>query len=133
MSYAEGGATGMQRNNDPSQLIIQTAGRMQTWLKLVGIISIVGGVLTALSIIGIIWAWIPIWLGVLLYQAGDRTQRALVSGDMMHIHAMMDKLRLYFMINGIIIIVAFAIMAIGFAFFGAAILELVRNIPTDAY
>jgi hypothetical protein len=41
------------------------------WLKFLGILSIIGGVFQALTIVGIIYAWIPIWSGVLLHQAGS--------------------------------------------------------------
>ncbi len=41
------------------------------WIKFLGILSIVSGALGALSIIGILWAWLPIWLGVLLFQAAS--------------------------------------------------------------
>jgi len=46
-----------------------SALKMTGWLKFVGIVTIVSGALAALSVIGIVFAWIPIWLGVLLMQA----------------------------------------------------------------
>ncbi|MFO7651171.1 MAG: DUF5362 family protein, partial [bacterium] len=42
------------------------------WLKFFGIVTIIAGALNALSLVGILWAWLPIWLGVLLVQAGSR-------------------------------------------------------------
>ena len=41
------------------------------WLKFLGVLSIISGVGTALSIVGIIFAWLPIWMGVLMFQAGS--------------------------------------------------------------
>ena len=36
------------------------------WMKLIGTLAIIQGVLLALTIVGLIIAWLPIWLGVLL-------------------------------------------------------------------
>ena len=41
------------------------------WMKFVGVLSIIYGVLVALSIIGILIAWLPIWIGILLFQSAS--------------------------------------------------------------
>lgn len=87
------------------------------WIKFLGILSIIGGALQALSIVGIIIAWIPIWLGVLLFQTASGMERAAINGDSAAFIEAQNKLRLYFMINGIMIIVVFA-LALLFVLFG---------------
>ncbi|MGP1345926.1 MAG: DUF5362 family protein [Phycisphaerales bacterium] len=47
--------------------LVDTSG----WLKFIGVLAIINGVLTALTIFGIVIAWLPIWIGVLLYKAGS--------------------------------------------------------------
>ncbi len=48
------------------------ATQSKGWLKFLGVLSIIGGVLSALTIVGILVAWLPIWMGVLLFQAGSQ-------------------------------------------------------------
>ncbi len=87
------------------------------WIKFLGILSIVSGALGAISIIGILWAWLPIWLGVLLFQAASGMEQASINGDSATFVMAQNKLRLYFLINAVMIIIAFA-LAILFVLFG---------------
>ena len=92
------------------------------WMKFLGILSIVSGALGALSIVGLIWAWLPIWLGVLLFQAASGVEQAAISGDATSFVTAQNRLRLYFMINGVMIIVAFALVVLFLIFGGMALL-----------
>lgn len=97
------------------------AANMTGWLKFLGIISIIQGALTALSIVGIIIAWLPIWMGVLLFQAGDRATRARNSADGSELAGMLEKLKLYFVIQGILVIVMLAFVILFFVFFSSVV------------
>ncbi|HDI83094.1 MAG TPA: hypothetical protein ENF18_04815 [candidate division WOR-3 bacterium] len=99
----------MEMNNqavlDDSVKVVSS--EMSGWLKLVGIVSIVMGGLAALTIIGIITAWLPIWQGVLLLRAGNdfanvsgKEQEAVLSG--------LKNLKIYFIIQGIIVLIGIA-------------------------
>jgi len=101
-----------------------SANNMTLWLKLLGIINIIQGAFIALSIIGILVAWIPIWLGVLLFQAGNRAQNAVIANNPRELVVMMDKLRLYFIIQGIIFVVILAFVLIGFIIMGGALFSI---------
>ncbi|MGD9487347.1 MAG: DUF5362 family protein [Calditrichaceae bacterium] len=90
-----------------------SALNMSGWLKFVGIVTIIGGIISALSIIGILIAWLPIWLGVLLWQAGSRASDAQLRNNPLELMIMLDKLRLYFVVQGILIIIIFGGMLIG--------------------
>ena len=72
------------------------------WLKFLGVLMIAYGVLMALTIIGILVAWLPIWQGVLLFQAGSLAQQSNLSGDASQLTASLDKLKVYFIIMGIL-------------------------------
>jgi len=89
------------------------AQNMIGWLKFLGIVNIVSGVLTALSLIGIVFAWLPIWLGALLLQAANKAASAHYADDPRDLVLMMDKLRLYFLIQGIVIIIGLALAVVG--------------------
>lgn len=85
------------------------ARAMSGWLKFVGIVSLVSGILQALSIVGIIWAWLTIWVGILLNQAGSRARAWADSGDETALGALIAKLKTTFTIIGILTIVSLAV------------------------
>ncbi len=121
----EGALSPTHENRDvlQSQLnqMAQTAGTMSAWLRFLGIISVLSGALSALTIVGLVFAWLPIWLGVLLFQAGDRASRANLTKDPAALIQLLDKLKLYFILSAAAIIVALA-FAFTAAFFAGAIL-----------
>lgn len=106
---------------------------MSGWLKFLGIMNIISGALTALSIWGIIIAWLPIWLGVLLLQAANRINTARFTQNKGELITMMDKLRLYFVIQGILTIVTIALVIVGVAVFSTLILKLLQQTDFDAF
>lgn len=111
--------------DDRNQIVRELAAPLASgrgWMKFLGILSIVSGALGALSIIGLVWAWLPIWLGVLLFQAASGVEQAAISGDATSFVTAQNRLRLYFMINGVMIIVAFALVVLFLIFGGMALL-----------
>ncbi len=85
---------------------------MKGWLKLLGIVQIVIGILQAVTLLGIIWAWLPIWLGIILNGAANKAQEYLENGDEQALSEFTGKLKLYFIINGIMMIVSLAAAAL---------------------
>lgn len=83
------------------------------WMKLLGIVFIIQGVLAAITIIGIIVAWLPIWIGVLLLQSAGAIEQAQATGDEVQFRRSMDKLRTYFVILGILILISIVLMVLG--------------------
>ncbi len=81
---------------------------MQKWLKFLGIVQIVAGILQALTLFGILWAWLPIWMGVILNAAGNKAQVYVEKGDPQALVELTGKLKLYFIINGIMMIISLA-------------------------
>ena len=101
------------------------------WMKLSGVLMIIYGGLTALTIIGIIFAWLPIWLGLLLYQAASSAELARTSGEVEALTQSVDKLRLYFTIMGIIMLVG-VVLTVGVVMIGglammAGMMELLQQ------
>jgi hypothetical protein len=96
---------------------------MVGWLKFLGVVNIIMGVFVALSIIGILVAWLPIWLGVLLFQAGNQITEARISRNYFHLVEMMRKFKMYFMIQGILLLISLIFAVIGFLSFGAALIS----------
>lgn len=101
------------------------------WMKFAGVMMIIYGGLTALTIIGIIFAWLPIWLGLLLYQAASSAELARSSGEVEALIQSADKLRLYFTITGIVMLIS-VIIGVGVIMIGglammAGVMELLQQ------
>lgn len=109
--------------------LLHIGGNMTGWLKFLGIILIIMGAFVALSLVGIIIAWLPIWLGVLLLQAGNKGNTANMTQNPAELIPMMDKLRLFFVIYGILTIVYIAFAILGIIFFGTFFSTFMENIP----
>jgi len=75
------------------------------WLKFLGILSIISGVGSALSIAGIIVAWLPIWMGVLMFQAGSSIDSAGQFGDKFAFLRSMGNLKTYFILQGVLTLI----------------------------
>ena len=82
------------------------------WIKFLGVVSVIQGIIAVFSIVGILIAWLPIWIGVLLYQSATILERAYRSGDKETYYHAMAKLRTYFMIQGILTLIGILIAAV---------------------
>ena len=109
------------------------------WLKFLGILSIINGVGIALSVAGIIVAWLPIWMGILMFQAGSSIDSAGQFGDKFAFLRSMNSLKTYFVLQGIMtllgILIAVSMLCILFILplFGLAVIpwqQVINNIPT---
>lgn len=84
------------------------------WIKFLGILMIIYGAFMALTIVGIIIAWLPIWLGVLLNQTANRIEQAQITGDIAAMVRSQNSLSTYFTVYGILALIGIigAIIAI---------------------
>ena len=90
----------------------KNAKGMAGWAKFIGIMTIVGGCLQVLTIFGIVIAWLPIWMGVVLLKAGSKAGEYADKGDPAALEGMTGQLKTYFIISGVTIIVSFALTII---------------------
>lgn len=79
------------------------------WLKFLGVLSILGGIAQALSIVGILVAWLPIWIGILLYQAASSIEGAAQAGNRFAFLDALNKLKTYFVIQGVLSVISILI------------------------
>jgi len=112
----------MQTALDDVRAIMRPLTDGKLWMKLLGVMMIISGALQVLSIIGILWCWLPIWLGVLLFQSASAAEQAASTGDVALATRATDKLRLFFMIQGILMLIALLAVAAMFALGGFAML-----------
>lgn len=99
------------------------------WMKFIGIIFVIQGVLTAITIVGIVVAWLPIWMGVLLMQSADAVGRAHDGDDAQALEESLGKLRTYFVIQGVLMVIGIVFTLLYFIFFGAFALDMLRQYP----
>lgn len=93
------------------------------WLKLLGVMMCVYGVITAFTIVGLIVAWLPIWVGVLLFQTAGTIETAHDAEDETAFLATMGKLKTYFTIMGVLTLVGLAFGVLGFIFGGMSAMQ----------
>ena len=105
----------------PDTLARKNAAGMTGCMKFIGILNIIAGAVNALTIIGILWAWLPIWLGVVLTQAGSRAREYADKGDMASLEAMTGRLKTYFTLSGVVMIVSIALGVIAAIFWGVVV------------
>lgn len=81
------------------------------WMKLLGVLSIFWGISIALSVVGLVVAWVPIWMGVMLYQAANSAELALYTGDRAALTRALSKLRLFFTVMGLLALLSLLLLA----------------------
>jgi len=117
-----------QATASPSiQDLCQPLASGKGWMKFVGVVFIIQGALTAITIVGIIIAWLPIWIGVLLMQSAGALERAQLAGDAVSLKDSLAKLRTYFVIQGVLILVGIALSVVYVMFFGAMFMTMMKN------
>jgi len=82
------------------------------WLKFFGIMNILSGVFAAITVVGIIVAWLPIWLGVLVNTAANKVEKAYVVGDYQALLDVQQKLSTYFLINAVLVLIGLVFLGI---------------------
>ncbi|HLR18048.1 MAG TPA: DUF5362 domain-containing protein [Alcanivoracaceae bacterium] len=88
------------------------------WIKFLGIMSIIMGCLVALSIVGLLVAWLPIWTGVLLLQTATALEQAFNTGDEVALETALSKLKTYFIIFGVIMLLQVVLTLLSFVSVG---------------
>jgi hypothetical protein len=94
------------------------------WMKLLGVMMILYGAIIALSIVGIIIAWLPIWLGILLFQTASSAEEAQINDSEDELLAALKRLKTYFTIMGVLTLIGliFALLSL-FLGIGGLMLE----------
>ena len=90
------------------------------WMQLLGVVMIIEGILVALTIVGIVVAWLPIWLGVLLFKAAGAADSAMFTGDKNRLIESLGNVKTFFIINGVMMLLMVALFGAVFFLGGMA-------------
>jgi len=82
------------------------------WIKLIGILMIVYGIFAAFTLVGILIAWLPIWLGVLLLRVASRTEQAYNIGNKQLLINAQNDLSTFFTIYGVLALIGIIMIVI---------------------
>ncbi|MBU8934997.1 MAG: DUF5362 domain-containing protein [candidate division Zixibacteria bacterium] len=94
------------------------------WMKLLGVVLILNGVVAIFTIVGILICWLPIWLGILLFKSASLVEAAQISGDKMVLLESLRKIKTYFTINGILMLIVLAVVGLSVLMAGGAMFAM---------
>lgn len=76
------------------------------WIKFLGVLAIISGILSGLTVIGLLFCWLPIWLGILLFGSASKIEAAFYSGDHQQAIDAFANIKKFFVISGIISLIS---------------------------
>jgi hypothetical protein len=89
------------------------------WMKFLGVLMIIYGVFLAITVVGLLICWLPIWIGVVLLRAATSVETAQMGGSKAELTAALSKIKTYFTIYGVLALIGL-IIGIIFMFVGIA-------------
>ena len=109
------------------QQIVMPLVRSRGWITFLAIVAFLNAAIQVISSfgIGIIVAWLPIWIGVLLIQASSAIGRYELNLTEDDLQEGMEKLAMAFKVTSVWVIVTIALVILVFVFFFSAIMMLV--------
>ncbi|MFH1844151.1 MAG: DUF5362 family protein [bacterium] len=121
----------LQPADDHQQLVRELSAPLfavKGWMRLLGVLSIIGGIITVFSLWGIVICWIPIWIGVLLLKAASAIELAQLNGDRDQLTQCLQQFRTYFTLQGVLSLIYIVAGIIGFIVMGGALLGLIAGL-----
>jgi uncharacterized membrane protein len=104
------------------------------WIKFLGIIMLIYGIFAAISIVGILIAWLPIWIGVLLLQASSRIEQAHLSGSKESLIRAQNSLSTYFTVYGVLALIGIIISVVfTIVFFATGMFAHLQDLTPNYY
>lgn len=104
-----GGSTSadVRMNNDLENRTRETSTPLyeaKGWLKFLGFLCLLQAIWMAASIVGLIVAWLPLWLGILLLQSASAVEKAHRNADQEALIRSLQKLRTCFTLMGCVLL-----------------------------
>jgi hypothetical protein len=108
-------------NTETDQTIAQIALPLfnaKGWMKFLAVLMIIYGVMMVFTIWGILLCWLPIWIGVSLYQAATAVERAYISQQTDELVRAMMRLKTFFTVQGVLMLITLVLSVAGFLMMG---------------
>lgn len=95
------------------------------WMRFLGVLLIACGVIAAVTVFGIIFAWLPIWMGIIMLKAATAVETAYSSGDKNQLLDSLSQIKTFITIYAITVLVGlvFAVGVFGLAMSGMAFMR----------
>ena len=92
--------------------ILEPLAKASGWMKLSAIVMFVSAAMQIIGTLGIglIFAWLPIWMGVLVWKAANRANDALMDGSQGSAIAATKALKTYFILVGVLSLIMIIMM-----------------------
>ena len=97
------------------------------WLKFIGILNIIMGVLYCLTCFGAIIGWIFIWMGIVLKRASNNLNNATLGNTGSNIYEASRRIRTFFTIVGVLSILGLIGMVLQIIYFVVIIIIAVSG------
>ncbi len=104
------------REDETVQRIIRPIDQSRGWMKLMAVMLFISGGLAAITIIGLIVAWLPIWMGVLLWQSAGSAEAASKTGLESDAIDSLSRLKTLFTIQGIVTVIYLGLTVLSILF-----------------
>ena len=88
---------------------------------------IINGVVAIFTLVGIVICWLPIWMGILLFKAASMIEVAQVNGDKVQLLESLKKIKTYFVINGVLMLIALIFIVISLIISGGALFSILDS------
>lgn len=100
--------------------VLQPLFAVRGGLRFLAGLAIAAGVLNCLTIVGLLYGWIPIWIGRLLWRTADRLERGRRSGDAQELREGLQSLATAIRIKVALALVSIVLTLVVLAFLVAA-------------
>jgi hypothetical protein len=81
------------------------------WMKFLGVLLILYGILLIFTLVGILICWLPIWLGVILFKAAGDAETAS-RGAPQRLLDFIQKINRFFLIEGILALIGLIVFLV---------------------
>ncbi|WOO41231.1 DUF5362 domain-containing protein [Rubellicoccus peritrichatus] len=117
---AGGGYGQSNETRDTVMNIMEPLSSAAGWMKFLAIMFFIAGGFNVLSIWGIIFAWLPIWMGVLMWKAATRARATMIDGSELTAESAMASLKTYFTLMGVLMLI-YLVVIVGLVIFFIAV------------
>jgi hypothetical protein len=113
-----GGGTSGGSKEEIVIMLSEPLAKTSFWLKFMAVLQFIYAAFYVIGSfgIGLIIAWLPVWMGVLMWQAANRSGEAIVNGDIQSALAAQNKIKTLIIIMGVVTLVTLILAILAFFF-----------------